>query len=293
MLKQGPERWTVLEPFNGTLYPDINDSRNWDPRTGWTDVTMLALTDGTGTARTLTLTALQDALAAWEARNFAPVNPLHRALGVAEEAGELCHAVLKRDQGIRGTHEGHTAKIRDAIGDIAIFCMQICSAEGLRAEDVFAVHPSATAYYLDTQEALRSWSIMNDTDETLPHDIVRYALCLAAFAGSLCDTFSSRAPPLRHDGPARASSTRRNSRYYRLRHANMYARRLELRRGSARYRVRRAGPRVAQAVIVVIISHEGVYYTVRVQTPTGVVTNEADMVEVETARAFAAWLRSL
>ena len=194
MLKQGPERWTVLEPFNGTLYPDINDSRNWDPRTGWTDVTMLALTDGTGTARTLTLTALQDALAAWEARNFAPVNPLHRALGVAEEAGELCHAVLKRDQGIRGTHEGHTAKIRDAIGDIAIFCMQICSAEGLRAEDVFAVHPSATAYYLDTQEALRSWSIMNDKDETLPHDIVRYALCLAAFAGSLCDTFSSRAP---------------------------------------------------------------------------------------------------
>ena len=46
-------------------------------------------------------------------------------------------------------------------------------------------------------------------------------------------------------------------------------------------------------MIVVIISHEGVYYTVRVQTPTGVVTNEADMVEVETARAFAAWLRSL
>lgn len=86
------------------------------------------------------LSGTQSRLAIWQNNNF-PTRDKSRqllqvALGVAEESGELCHAVLKRDQGIRGTHAENTDKMRDAIGDIAIFCMQMCSAEGWDFEQV-------------------------------------------------------------------------------------------------------------------------------------------------------------
>jgi NTP pyrophosphatase (non-canonical NTP hydrolase) len=86
------------------------------------------------------LSETQTRLAIWQNGNF-PARDKSRkilqvALGVAEESGELCHAVLKRDQGIRGTYTENTDKMRDAIGDIAIFAMQICSAEGWDFEQV-------------------------------------------------------------------------------------------------------------------------------------------------------------
>ena len=99
------------------------------------------------------LSDTQSRLAIWQNNNF-PTRDKSRqllqvALGVAEESGELCHAVLKRDQGIRGTYSENTDKMRDAIGDIAIFCMQICSAEGWEFEQVI----------LDTSEQVmkRKW----------------------------------------------------------------------------------------------------------------------------------------
>jgi NTP pyrophosphatase (non-canonical NTP hydrolase) len=49
---------------------------------------------------------------------------------VAEEMGELAHAVLKQSQGIRGTREDHDADMRDAIGDIVIYLAGLCSAKG-------------------------------------------------------------------------------------------------------------------------------------------------------------------
>jgi NTP pyrophosphatase (non-canonical NTP hydrolase) len=86
------------------------------------------------------LSDLQSKLHIWQHNNFPahdiPRRLLQLTLGVAEESGELCHSVLKRDQGIRGTHAEHTAAMRDAIGDIAIFAMQICSAEGWDFEQV-------------------------------------------------------------------------------------------------------------------------------------------------------------
>jgi NTP pyrophosphatase (non-canonical NTP hydrolase) len=47
---------------------------------------------------------------------------MFQALGVAEETGELSHAVLKYKQGIRGYDRDKTrAEVADAIGDIYIY----------------------------------------------------------------------------------------------------------------------------------------------------------------------------
>lgn len=59
-----------------------------------------------------------------------------QALGVAEESGELCHAVLKFKQGIRGydfekTHD----EVGDAIGDIIIYAMGVADQLDISIEE--------------------------------------------------------------------------------------------------------------------------------------------------------------
>lgn len=113
------------------------------------------------------LSDIQSRLAIWQNNNFPtkdkPRLLLQCTLGVAEESGELCHAVLKRDQGIRGTHAENTDKMRDAIGDIAIFAMQICSAEGFDFEQVI----------IDTAEQVlnRKWSTTKKEPLNIIHNL--------------------------------------------------------------------------------------------------------------------------
>ena len=76
------------------------------------------------------LKKMQAEINEWTLKNFGEETPEHITLGVCEEAGELCHAVLKRAQGIRGTASEHTDGMRDAIGDIAIYPMHLSSVEG-------------------------------------------------------------------------------------------------------------------------------------------------------------------
>lgn len=69
-----------------------------------------------------TLQTLAPQVGAWGAHNF----DLHAPhLGIAEEAGELVHSLLKSAQGIRGTPEEHRAKIVDAIADMMIFAAHL------------------------------------------------------------------------------------------------------------------------------------------------------------------------
>lgn len=86
---------------------------------------------------------LQRTLADWQMRNFGMVPVASTALGVAEELGELahalvgmtqcagrlCHAVLKAEQQIRGYDDESRlrAEACDAIGDLTIYAMQVCS----------------------------------------------------------------------------------------------------------------------------------------------------------------------
>lgn len=48
------------------------------------------------------LTEFQNEVKAWTDKNFPDDHPHQPLLGIAEEVGELCHAHLKMEQGIRG-----------------------------------------------------------------------------------------------------------------------------------------------------------------------------------------------
>lgn len=63
----------------------------------------------------------QTDISEWTYRNFGhEINPLVNALGLCEEVGELCRALIKREQLVRGTYDEWTAEIRKELGDIFI-----------------------------------------------------------------------------------------------------------------------------------------------------------------------------
>jgi len=68
-----------------------------------------------------TLRRLQTENKLWVDHNFGQHEPWQPIFGAMEELGELCHAVLKAKQGIRGTPELHRAAIIDAVGDIIVY----------------------------------------------------------------------------------------------------------------------------------------------------------------------------
>ena len=80
-----------------------------------------------------TLREIQVEQHAWSLKNFGPHGPDDPLDGLIEEFGELHHAVLKRRQGIRGTAEEHDAAERDALGDMAIYALDLLSSVGVKA----------------------------------------------------------------------------------------------------------------------------------------------------------------
>lgn len=74
-----------------------------------------------------TLKDLQTSLYHWQHYNFGPQNNDRLLLGINEEIGELCHCVLKKMQGIRGTPAEHNNNMKDAIGDIMIYTLNYLS----------------------------------------------------------------------------------------------------------------------------------------------------------------------
>lgn len=77
-----------------------------------------------------TLQDLQESLYNWQKYNFGDQDNERMLLGVFEESGELCHAQLKLEQGIRGSIEKHEADMRDAIGDVMIYLLNYMSGLG-------------------------------------------------------------------------------------------------------------------------------------------------------------------
>ena len=91
------------------------------------------------------MSKLQAKVSEWQRRNFPvpeadkdlPEEVLRRLLsaqllqGVTEELGELAHAHLKADQGIR-TDEDHEAGRVDAVGDLVIYLMNYCEVQGIQ-----------------------------------------------------------------------------------------------------------------------------------------------------------------
>lgn len=81
----------------------------------------------------------------------------HGALGAAEEIGELCHALLKLEQGIRGN--GDRAKalrdMADAVADTIIFLSSLCNTFGLDLQE--------TVWSTWRQVRTRDWRRWPDT----------------------------------------------------------------------------------------------------------------------------------
>jgi NTP pyrophosphatase (non-canonical NTP hydrolase) len=62
----------------------------------------------------------------WVEYNFPNQPKYHGLLGLTEEVGELAHAFLKQEQGIR--HQNYKDNMVDAVGDIVIFLTSFCNA---------------------------------------------------------------------------------------------------------------------------------------------------------------------
>ena len=100
-----------------------------------------------------TLQDLQESLYDWQTYNFGEQATEITLLGICEEAGELCHAQLKLEQGIRGTTEEHEAEILDAIGDIMIYVLNYMS--GLD-EKISAIAPRGSVRVTENQDLIRA-----------------------------------------------------------------------------------------------------------------------------------------
>lgn len=74
----------------------------------------------------------------WIEHNFPNTNSDEQLLGVVEEVGELCHAVLKSKQKIRGGENQNESmeKEMDAIGDILIYLTGFCNKKGYSLHDI-------------------------------------------------------------------------------------------------------------------------------------------------------------
>lgn len=76
------------------------------------------------------LRKIQEEQKPWVKHNFGDRPSWMPLLGAVEELGELSHSFLKRAQGIR-VGEKHGDKIKDAVGDIILYLMDFCTAEGI------------------------------------------------------------------------------------------------------------------------------------------------------------------
>lgn len=80
----------------------------------------IEITDGINFSR------LQYVCEVWASYNFPNKKPYQPLLGVSEEVGELCHAHLKQEQGIRNISDFQNDKV-DAVGDIIIYLADYCN----------------------------------------------------------------------------------------------------------------------------------------------------------------------
>lgn len=72
----------------------------------------------------------------WARYNFPNAEWTQPFMGIVEEVGELSHALLKQQQGIRGTFEEHEAEAKDAVGDIVIYLTHLCNLRGWELDTI-------------------------------------------------------------------------------------------------------------------------------------------------------------
>jgi NTP pyrophosphatase (non-canonical NTP hydrolase) len=95
------------------------------------------------TGQSLATTLLIVDIQAWIRHNFPDSDGCERALGLGEEVGEVQRAVLKLEQGIRGTREEWLAEISKELGDVFVKLVDVSTHYGIdlmrAVEDRWAV----------------------------------------------------------------------------------------------------------------------------------------------------------
>lgn len=74
----------------------------------------------------LNISEMQNVHKKWEKYNFGDQETFTAFYGIVEEVGELSHSMLKKHQMVR-QNENHDENTVDAIGDIFIFLMSLCT----------------------------------------------------------------------------------------------------------------------------------------------------------------------
>jgi NTP pyrophosphatase (non-canonical NTP hydrolase) len=64
------------------------------------------------------------------ARRWPDMDATSEALALAEEAGEVCRAVLKRHQGVRGTSEQWSEQLRTELAQVVVVAINLAAVEG-------------------------------------------------------------------------------------------------------------------------------------------------------------------
>lgn len=124
----------------------------------------------------------------WSLKNFGEQKTIEPILGLWEEFGELSHAHLKSIQGIR-RNENHREMKIDAVGDIAIYLINLCNITCADIRKGIACAVSATKY-IGPQDA---FNIMLDLSQNIagisltikrvPYDPIAMTRCIEEYAG--------------------------------------------------------------------------------------------------------------
>jgi NTP pyrophosphatase (non-canonical NTP hydrolase) len=112
------------------------------------------------------LDQLQGEMHAWQVNNFDEAAPYEMVMGLVHEIGKLAHAELLDVQDIKGSPSVRQSRIKDAVGDAAIYLLQYCSSRRLSLATVLE----------DTWAAVsrRNWKRYRNTGigiKTLPEGI--------------------------------------------------------------------------------------------------------------------------
>lgn len=81
--------------------------------------------------------SLQYEIEEWAHENFPDLTLVQAQLLLTEEVGELSRAILKREQGIRGTAAEWETEAYKEIGDVLIALSHVANLFGFDLEDVF------------------------------------------------------------------------------------------------------------------------------------------------------------
>lgn len=118
------------EELHSHLPADLNEGRIIEVVKIWDVID--ARTRATATKQYLN--KMQKELFTWDKKNFGDQPAYRSLLGAFEEIGELAHAHLKEEQGIRASNYEEDAK--DAIGDTIIYLANYCNARGFNLHDI-------------------------------------------------------------------------------------------------------------------------------------------------------------